>query len=91
MKIFFVRILVALLFLTQQNLSAQIKDNQTKYSIKKVTDHVYIFTEIQEYDNNANMGIVIGDDGVLIINPLMLSSAKSLESDIKKLTNKPIK
>jgi glyoxylase-like metal-dependent hydrolase (beta-lactamase superfamily II) len=72
-------------------LVSQIKENQATYSIKKVTNNVYIFTEIWPYDNNANMGVIIGDDGVLLINTLMQSSAKSLESEIKKITNKPIK
>ena len=91
MKTLFFGIIGALFFLTQQGLYAQTKDSQAKYSIKKVTDNVYIFTEIWTYDNNANMGVVIGNDGVLLINTLMLSSVKALESEIKKITDMPIK
>lgn len=61
MKKLFVRILITLLLiLTQQNITAQTKDAQAKYSIKKVNENVYIFTEIWEYDNNGNIGVVIG-------------------------------
>ena len=92
MNTFFVRFLITFLLIsTQQNSIAQSKTVLPKYSIKKVNTNVYIFTELWKHDNNGNMGIVIGDNGVLIINTLMLNSAKALESEIKKITKKPIK
>ena len=40
----------------------------------------------------TNSGIIIGDDGVLVIDSLRVPSfAKDLKSDIKKITDKPIK
>jgi glyoxylase-like metal-dependent hydrolase (beta-lactamase superfamily II) len=83
-------LVVILLIPTQYKSFAQSSNKTQKYHIKKVNENVYIFTEIWKYNSNANSGIVIGDDGVLIINTLMLSSAKDLEIEIKKITDKPI-
>ena len=83
-------LVVILLIPTQYKSFAQASNKTKKYHIKKVNENVYIFTEIWKYNSNANSGIVIGDDGVLIINTLMLSSAKDLETEIKKITDKPI-
>ena len=62
-----------------------------KYSIKKVNEHVYIFTELWSGSNNANVGVVIGYKGVLLTSSLMEKSAPSLVAEIKKITDKPIR
>jgi glyoxylase-like metal-dependent hydrolase (beta-lactamase superfamily II) len=80
-----------LFLISQQNTLAQTNSNNQKYHVKKVNKNVYILTEIWKHNSNGNTGIVIGDDGVLLINTLMLNSAKSLETEIKKITDKPIK
>ncbi|MCE7990489.1 MAG: hypothetical protein HEP71_00860 [Roseivirga sp.] len=64
---------------------------QATYSVKKVSQNVYIFTELWEGANNGNMGVVIGDKDVMLINSMMMNSAPSLEKEIQKITNKPIK
>lgn len=92
MKKLFLQLLIGFsLIINQQYSNAQTKTDTPKYSIKKVTKNVYIFTEMWKHHNNGNMGVVIGEKGVLIINTLMLSSAKTLEAEIRKITNLPIK
>ncbi|MER3318326.1 MAG: hypothetical protein RIB79_08535 [Allomuricauda sp.] len=63
---------------------------QAKYDVKKVNDHIYIFTELWDANANGNCGIVIGDNKVLLINSMMLSSAADLEREIQKITDLPI-
>lgn len=63
---------------------------QSKYDIKKVNDNVYILTELWEGNANGNLGVVIGNDQVLLINSMMLNSAPSLEQEIHKITDLPI-
>jgi len=65
--------------------------SQNEYWVKKVNETTYILTEVWEEDNNGNLGVIIGDDGVLLISTLMMSSAEDLEKEIRKITNKPIK
>ncbi|MEM8999766.1 MAG: hypothetical protein AAGB24_05835 [Bacteroidota bacterium] len=64
---------------------------QNDYLIKKINEDVYIFTEIWEADNNGNLGVVIGKDGVLLISTLMRNSVENLEKEIRKITDKPVK
>jgi hypothetical protein len=35
-------------------------NGQTRYNVKKVNDHVYIFTELWDANANGNFGVVIG-------------------------------
>lgn len=64
---------------------------QGDYWVKKVNENVYILTEVWEANSNGNLGVIIGEDGVLLINTLMMNSAENLEKEIRKLTDKPIK
>ncbi len=63
---------------------------QAKYDLKKVNENVYILTELWEGNANGNLGMVIGNDQVLLINSMMMSSASSLEKEIQKITDLPI-
>lgn len=63
---------------------------QAKYDVKKVNDHVYIFTELWDGLSNGNCGVLIGDKEVLIINSMMMGSAPDLEKGIRKITDLPI-
>ncbi|OWW24476.1 hypothetical protein B4Q04_14255 [Zobellia sp. OII3] len=63
---------------------------QAKYDVKKVNENVYILTELWEGNANGNLGMVIGNDQVLLINSMMMNSASSLEKEIRKITDLPI-
>lgn len=63
---------------------------QAKYDVKKVNENVYILTELWEGNANGNLGVVIGNDQVLLINSMMMNSASSLEKEIRKITDLPI-
>lgn len=63
---------------------------QAKYDVKRINENVYILTELWEGNANGNLGVVIGNDQVLLINSMMLNSAPSLEKEIQKITDLPI-
>ena len=66
--------------------------DKAEYVPYKVNDQVYLFTQIWHgSDNNINFGIVIGDDGVLLINSMMAYHADALVAEVEKITDKPIK
>ncbi|MBW2936775.1 hypothetical protein KXJ69_01575 [Aureisphaera sp. CAU 1614] len=63
---------------------------QAKYDVKKVNENVFILTELWEGNANGNLGVVIGNNQVLLINSMMMNSASSLEKEIQKITDLPI-
>jgi len=64
--------------------------SQAKYDVRKVNESVYILTELWDGNTNGNLGVVIGKTQVLLVNAMMLSSAPSLEKEIRKITKLPI-
>lgn len=65
---------------------------KAEYVPHKVNDQVYLFTQIWHgADNNINFGMVIGEDGVLLINSMMAFHADALVAEVAKITDKPIK
>jgi len=85
------KIKVLLIILSFELLFSSVLSAQATYSVKKINNNVYIITQIWSGNNNGNMGVVIGDKNVLIINTLMTKSAPSLLAEIRKITDKPIK
>ncbi|WP_417197443.1 hypothetical protein [Bizionia sp.] len=63
---------------------------QANYDVKKVNENIYILTELWDGNANGNLGVVIGNDQVLLINSMMMNSASSLEKEIQKITNLPV-
>ena len=63
---------------------------QAKYDVKKINENVYILTELWDGNANGNLGVVIGNNQVLLINSMMMKSASSLEKEIQKITDLPI-
>ncbi|HFD32161.1 MAG TPA: MBL fold metallo-hydrolase [Gammaproteobacteria bacterium] len=74
-----------------------IADVDIPMKLKKVSDHVYyvqgvagIATDNKGFISNA--GVIIGNDGIMIFDALGTPSlAKKLRSEIRKISNKPIK
>jgi len=62
-----------------------------EYEVHKINNNVYILSKVWNENTKINLGVVIGDDGILLISSMMKSNAASLEAEIKKLSNKPIK
>ncbi len=62
----------------------------------KITDNVYSYVDVKEPSAvnsfGANAGIIIGENGVAVIDTLISSkTAKQFIKDIRKITDKPIK
>lgn len=55
---------------------------------EKLTDHCYY---LQSKDDGTNVGAVVTDDGVLLINPPPLSAPDSTLEALKQLTAKPVR
>lgn len=87
-----VLIINALAVLLVQSVMAQ----TPKAELKKITESVYAYTGVPAGTPGniffVNTGIVIGDDAVLVVDTLTSAKeAESFASDIRKITNKPIR
>ncbi|MCI5177967.1 MAG: MBL fold metallo-hydrolase [Candidatus Electrothrix sp. AW3_4] len=59
--------------------------------LKKITEKVYVYTDTQS-GLGVNAGIVIGDDGIVVIDTLVSAkAARSFIQDIQSVSDKPIK
>ena len=65
--------------------------DKQEYEVHKVNDQVYVISKIWGEHSKINMGVVIGDEGILLISSMMKSNAPKLEAEIRKLSDKPIK
>lgn len=72
-------------------LSAYSQVEKVNYKLTKLSDHSYILTRNWgEPWDNCNMGFVIGEKGVLLINPFYRDEVDQLMVEIRKVTDKPI-
>ena len=53
--------------------------------VKTLADDIYLFSE-----NHYTSLIIVGDDGVLILDPSFTSHAESMKNSIEKITDKPV-
>jgi glyoxylase-like metal-dependent hydrolase (beta-lactamase superfamily II) len=82
------------LFLLFLAASAAASDVTTKYEIVKVADGIYAFIAPEPKSGlvNGNCVAIIGDDGVLVVDPgQMPGLAKRMIADIRKQTDKPVR
>ncbi len=66
-------------------------EQQSNYQVTKLSEQAYLFTYHWAPDAKTNIGVLISDDGVLLINTMMLRQAEQLEYELAKLTDKPVK
>lgn len=75
----------------------QAQEVEEVVSLKKLTDNVYAYVDVKNPSPagnsfGANVGVVIGKDGVLVVDTLISAKhGKKLISQIKEITDKPIK
>mgnify|MGYP000067462646 CR=1 FL=1 len=62
-----------------------------EYKVTKINQRVFVITQTWSEKFKANMGVVIGDDGLLLINTMMLRDVKKLELELRRLADKPVK
>ena len=61
------------------------------FDIHKINDQVYILTKKWSDSSKANIGVVVGDDGLLLINTLMKTDLTALETTLKTISTLPVK
>ncbi|NQZ08092.1 MAG: MBL fold metallo-hydrolase [Algicola sp.] len=54
---------------------------------KKISDHFYLLLD----GDGANIGVIIGDDGILLVDTLLPAANQYLLQEIRKISDKPIK
>lgn len=89
-NILLLSLLFAFILCTFQKVQAE--ENEVVYETTKVTEHAYIITrnwdDVGKFRNN--IGVIVGDDGITLINVMYESELEALLSEIKKISNKPI-
>ncbi len=82
-------VLVFVLLLTPHTLQALTVDN-IEFDVNKINKHVYVLS--QPYgDTFINFGVVIGEDGVVLISSMMRDYAPTIEKLVGELTTSKIK
>lgn len=79
------------LFITMWLVNYAWAEQQSNYQVMKLSEQVYLFTYHWAPDAKTNIGVVISDEGVLLINTMMLRQVDQLEYELAKLTDKPVK
>jgi glyoxylase-like metal-dependent hydrolase (beta-lactamase superfamily II) len=67
-------------------------ENKVVYQTTQISEHAYIFTRNWDTEgkHRNNIGVVIGDDGITLVNVMYKDEIEELLREIKKLSNKPI-
>lgn len=63
----------------------------SQYEITQINDHVYILSYPYSPKDKLSIGVVIGDQGVTLINTMMRSTVAELEHTLRTLTDKPVR
>lgn len=63
----------------------------SKYEVTKVNQHVYILSYPYSPTDKLSIGVIIGDQGVTLINTMMRNTVDELQYTLSTLTNKPVR
>jgi glyoxylase-like metal-dependent hydrolase (beta-lactamase superfamily II) len=85
-----INLLLIFAFILCQRVHAN--ENKVVYQTTKISEHVYIFTRNWDTEgrHRNNIGVVIGDEGITLVNVMYESEIEELLREIKKFSNKPI-
>ncbi len=61
------------------------------FTVQKLSNQAYVLTKHWSDTSKANMGVVVGDDGILLINTMMQDDVESLESTLRTISPLPVK
>lgn len=70
--------------------STVLANDKNSFFIKKINQQVYLVSPTSG-DSYTNFGVVVGDDGILLINAGMNYNIKAYEAAIKSISNLPVK
>ncbi len=65
-------------------------EGDSPFAVHKIRDNVYVLTRMWEPGVGNNMGVVVGEDGLLLINSMMADDSEALEATLKTLSDKPV-
>jgi len=72
--------------------TVQAEQNSIIYQTSKLSEHAYVITrnwdDVGKFRNN--IGVVVGDDGITLVNVMFEGELEALLAEIKKISNKPI-
>jgi len=84
------RVILILVFLFISYEGKSLEIDNIEFDVNKLNEHVYILA--QPYGETLiNFGVVVGNDGVVLISSMMLDHAQTIEKLIKNLTGSNIK
>ncbi len=66
-------------------------EGESPFAVHQIRDNVYVLTRMWEPGVGNNMGVVVGEDGLLLINSMMADDSEALEATLKTLSGKPVR
>lgn len=66
-------------------------ENDSPFEVSKLSESVYILTYSWSEGERVNIGVVVDDSGVVLINTLMSEQAPLVEAEVLRISNRPIK
>lgn len=87
----YILIILGFILLIPTNTFSQ--DNKIEFEYTKISDHAYIITRTGSSSaRRSNMGVIIGEKGLLLINPLFREKeAHQFMNALQKISNMPVK
>lgn len=91
----FIFLIISIIFFSSSAL-ADVQVELLNNKLKKLTENIYAYVDAGEFSSRnsygANVGVIVGNNGVLVIDTLASSKeAKELINNIRQITDKPIK
>ncbi|SDE34065.1 hypothetical protein [Kordiimonas lacus] len=69
---------------------AKAQENGSPFAVHHIRDNVYVLTRLWEPGVGNNMGVVVGEDGLLLINSMMSNDSEALAATLKTIADKPV-
>jgi len=66
-------------------------EGDSPFAVHQIRDNVFVLTRMWDDVSGNNMGVVVGEDGLLLINSMMANDSEALEATLKTLSDKPVK
>lgn len=64
---------------------------ENAFVVHKLRENVFVLTRMWQPGQGNNMGVVVGDEGLLLVNSMMSSDSEALDATLKTISDKPVK